>query len=216
MRQHFQRVDRHQWQLTTEHIGDGRRAALVRHMRQLDTSSARKQFDAEMRRRSVTWGGEVHETGFRFGNLDHFAETSHTALRVGRDHHGHTAHERYRYQIALRIEWCRLIQRHVRGQRVSGKQQRVAIGHSINHRAHCDIGARTRLVFDHHRLPQTARHALAHGACNDVYGTTSRIANYDLDRLRRIRLRRCGGSEQGDHTDKRSSDSLREFTLHDD
>lgn len=74
MRQHFQRVHRHQRQLTADHIGDGLAAATVGHMLQVDARRPREELQRHVRRGAIARRAVGNAVGSALGGLDQLAD----------------------------------------------------------------------------------------------------------------------------------------------
>jgi hypothetical protein len=92
------------------------------------------------------------------------------------------------------------IEEGVRGEAVGDEHYGVAVGRAVDQLANRDVARGTRLVLDHHRLPEARRDLLSHRARDDVHRAPGSEADQDPDRLGGIGLRQGRGRDERERT----------------
>ncbi|MCY1224749.1 hypothetical protein D9M72_369200 [compost metagenome] len=192
----------HHIDLPAEQVRDGRAAAAIRNVVDIDLGHLLEQLTGQVRRSAGALRGVVELAGPGPGGCDQVLHGLDGAVRLHHQHIGGAAHQHDGSECLLRIE--RQLPVQARIDRVGDRRhhQRVAVGRALGHRIGADDGAAARLVVDDDWLAQVLAHGDAHRPRQVVGAAARGERHHHADRLVgkgcKRRQRRCRGHEERD------------------
>ncbi|MNV61596.1 hypothetical protein D3C71_1541090 [compost metagenome] len=193
MRQHARNGGEHEVDLTTDQIGNGGAAALVRHVRERQLRRTLEHLASQMARCArarrphvdlVALPSDVGDQLLHIGGLD-----------VGADHQHvrHRGQQRDGREVLDRVVRNARIQRRVDAMRAGGgQQQRVAVRRGRGHLLGGDGAVGAALVLDDDALAQRLARFRRDRARQDVRRAARRVRHDQRDGFGRIGLRLRG------------------------
>ena len=170
---------------------------LVRHVHEIGAAHRFEQLRRHVIGRAGAGRSVVELPRLRLGIGDEFLEILRRHRRMDHHHQVGIVDPRHRHEVAHQLERLVGDERLVRGVGVRHREQRVTVGRGLGDRVAADDRARARPVLDHERLLERLRQVLGQNAGIDVGGAAGAERHHDLDRARRIVLRRrYGGPRQ--------------------
>ena len=185
-------------------IGEGRGAALVRHMHDVDAGHRLEQFGRQMRRAAEARRAVEELTGLRFGERDEFRHRFRRNIRIDRHQVRHPCDDGDRLDVLDRIVGHVLL--NILVDRVGARRaddEGVAVRIGLGDEIGGDVAACARLVLDDELLAVFFRELLRHEAAENVGGAAGGERHDEFHRMVRPRCgfgraaqERCGGKRR--------------------
>jgi hypothetical protein len=172
-----------------EEIGEGRRAAAIGHMEQIDSGHRFEQLAVKMRRAADT--GRRHQELARIGlgKGDQLRDRLHRSRRFDHHHAGAVHHPGDRRDVANDVEAQIVVEPGAEGIHRGDHEQRVAVRGSADHRFGREIAAGAGTIVDDERMAQPGRQPIGDDAREQIGRAAGSRADDEPHRPRRIALR---------------------------
>ena len=176
--------------MAADHVLQGRRGALVRHVHDVEVEDALEHLGVEMVDRAGTDRGEGQLSRLVARELDEIVHRFHRQLGIDHQHIGHAGDQRDGRDVLARI--VRQVLPHIDIDRKRGARRHhdgVAVRCAMRDRVHRRHAAAARAMIDHERLAEPLLELLADDA-RDQSGRAARRERHDEgDGLTRILFR---------------------------